>query len=51
MKTDNLVKKMHLDLIESNCEALREDPNAGLEEILHVIESNLQAIEEKIKNK
>ena len=49
MKTDNVVKKMYLDLIESNCKALREDSNAGLEEVLHVIEGNLQAIEEIVK--
>lgn len=51
VKTDNRIKNMQLDKIESSVKRLREDTNAGLEEILHVIESNLQDIEEITKNK
>ena len=51
VKTDNRVKNMQLDVIESSVKRLREDSNAGLEEILHVIESNLQDIEKITKNK
>lgn len=51
VKTDNRIKNMQLDKIESSVKRLRENTNAGLEEILHVIESNLQDIEEITKNK